>query len=315
LSILGDGLGRENPPWREELDWLLKRVILHDPTVGAIRIGRGFERTPEHKSLYHTGNRTGLPIGNYTSQFFANVYLNPVDQWIKRTLGARFYLRYLDDLVLLHRDKATLDLEAWEKRIDAFLHEELELALNPARRKLATVATGCDFLGYVVRLTHRLVRRRVVANCRREQQTSIKRAICKVMYRSEWRGRSGSRRLTDKLVSSCARGVILEEISHRDEIADVVSGELLFDIRQKLLLEAIGERRHRRFCQVLSFELSEALDFVVRFSPKRSDLGPRNSRSLFSHLCESPRTVAVAALGSHSRCRRSPTPTGVVETE
>jgi hypothetical protein len=52
---------------------------------------------------------TGLPIGNLTSQFFANVYLNELDQFVKHTLKVQHYLRYVDDFVLLHAERAQLE--------------------------------------------------------------------------------------------------------------------------------------------------------------------------------------------------------------
>lgn len=70
---------------REEVRWLIERIVFHDPAEAPVLRGRRdlFRLIPPHKSLFHTGGRTGLPIGNYTSQFFANVYLNPLDQFVK----------------------------------------------------------------------------------------------------------------------------------------------------------------------------------------------------------------------------------------
>ena len=106
----------------------------------------------------------------------------------------------------------------------------------------------------------------------------------------------------------------LEEISHGDEIADAVSRELLFDIRQELFLEAIRERRDRRFCEVLSFELSETLDFVVRFSPKRSDLGREKLPQPLFHTLVKVRELLLQPPSDLTHDIGSPTPTGVVET-
>ena len=106
-----------------------------------------FERLPPHKTLFKTQPGCGLPIGNLTSQFFANVYLDPLDQFVKHQLKARYYLRYCDDLVLLSADQA--QLADWERQIEAFLAERLRLQLNE-RRQLHPVADGIDFLGHVL---------------------------------------------------------------------------------------------------------------------------------------------------------------------
>lgn len=74
-----------------------------------------------------------MPLGNLTSQFFANVYLNEMDYFVKHQLKAKYYIRYVDDLVLLHQSKA--QLEEWKKNIDEFLKERLRLELHPDMRR------------------------------------------------------------------------------------------------------------------------------------------------------------------------------------
>jgi hypothetical protein len=121
----------------------------------------------EMRLLDNAGAYKGLPIGNLTSQFFANVYLNPFDQFVKHTLKCRHYLRYVDDVVLLADNPATL--LAWRGQIADFLRDELQLALK-ALAKPKPVSAGADFLGYVIRPHYRLVRRRVVGNLREKLQ-------------------------------------------------------------------------------------------------------------------------------------------------
>jgi len=74
---------------------------------------------PAHQSLYYTGNRTSLPIGNYNSQFLVNVYLDPLDQFVKHTLRERFYLHHVDDL--LFRSRSPERLRECEVAITQFL--------------------------------------------------------------------------------------------------------------------------------------------------------------------------------------------------
>ncbi len=120
-------------------------------------------RIHAHKRLVHAGAAKGLPIGNLTSQFFANVYLKELDQFIKHTLKCRYYLRYVDDFLLLHASAE--QLREWERRIGDFLEEGLHLRLR-VPSVLKPCASGADFPGYIVRPWYRLVRRRVVGNLR-----------------------------------------------------------------------------------------------------------------------------------------------------
>lgn len=146
--------------------WLAKLLIFHEPTRDCVLRGaarQDFDGLPEHKTLFKAAPRCGLPIGNLTSQFFANVYLDALDQFVKHELGVRHYVRYCDDFVLVREGRAQLADD--ERRIEAFLTGALGLRLN-ARRKLRPVSDGIDFLGYVVRPAYVLVRRRVVGALR-----------------------------------------------------------------------------------------------------------------------------------------------------
>ncbi|PRH82829.1 reverse transcriptase [Arenimonas caeni] len=118
---------------------------------------------PPHKQLENAAPGCGLPIGNLSSQFFANVYLDQLDQFVKHVLKAPRYLRYVDDFVLVHQDR--VQLADWQARIERFLADHLQLRLK-ADVRLKPLEAGIDFLGYVVRPTHTLVRRRVVSHAR-----------------------------------------------------------------------------------------------------------------------------------------------------
>ena len=130
---------------------------------GVIHRGTPAERAlvPPHKRLENAAPGCGLPIGNLSSQFFANVYLDALDQFVKHTLKAKRYLRYVDDFVLVHHDRA--QLEVWRQQIEHFLGKQLRLGLK-ADQRLRPLSTGIDFLGYVVYPTHTRVRRRVIAH-------------------------------------------------------------------------------------------------------------------------------------------------------
>lgn len=143
--------------------WLARQLLTGNPAQGATYQGRpqDLARVPAHKQLGNAPAGKGLPIGNLTSQFFANVYLNELDQFIKHTLKVRHYVRYVDDFVLLHGDPG--QLRQWRQAIADFLHQQWGLALRDAGR-LAPVANGIDFLGYIVRPDYLLVRQRVLGH-------------------------------------------------------------------------------------------------------------------------------------------------------
>lgn len=108
--------------------------------------------------------RKGLPIGNLTSQFFANIYLNGFDHFVKRHLGCRYYIRYVDDFVVLSDDKTFLH-EVKARMVDYLAR--LRLKLHDSKCQIFPVTQGTTFLGYRIFPTHRLLKR---ANVRRFQE-------------------------------------------------------------------------------------------------------------------------------------------------
>ena len=143
---------------------LIRTLVLHDPVCDCrFRKARqeDFLRLPAHKTLFKARPACGLPIGNLTSQFFANVYLDGLDQYVKHHLKARYYVRYCDDFVLLSHNRQ--ELVAWQAAVEVYLKDRWRLHLN-AKQRLRPVADGMDFLGYIVRPNYRLVRRRVVGS-------------------------------------------------------------------------------------------------------------------------------------------------------
>lgn len=108
----------------------------------------------------------GVPIGNFTSQHFGNLYLSDMDHWIKEVLGAKYYYRYCDDLVLLGGDKAML--HAWRQRIDGYLHDRLKLAMKQNWQVFPVAARGLDFLGYRFFHNFTLVRKSIIKAFKRK---------------------------------------------------------------------------------------------------------------------------------------------------
>ena len=97
--------------------------------------------------LYSTEGTTGIPIGNYTSQVFANIYLNELDQYVKHKLKIKQYFRYMDDAICLVKTKK----EAKEKleQIRLFLKNELQLELN-SKTQIFKSKQGVNFCGYKI---------------------------------------------------------------------------------------------------------------------------------------------------------------------
>lgn len=99
-----------------------------------------------------------MPLGNLTSQFFANVYLNELDYFVKHKLRAKYYLRYVDDFIILHKSKE--QLEKWKDEIGLFLKEKLKLEVHPNKSKIIPISRGVDFVGFRNFNHHRLLRKR-----------------------------------------------------------------------------------------------------------------------------------------------------------
>ena len=88
-----------------------------------------------------------MPLGNLTSQFFANIYLNEFDQFVKHNLKVKYYIRYADDFVILSEDKKYL--EDLILKINNFLKNSLKLQMHPDKVFIKTLSSGVDFLGWV----------------------------------------------------------------------------------------------------------------------------------------------------------------------
>ena len=148
--------------WKNEVLWLAKKIIFHDPTSNYIFKGRKETKNliSREKSLLFGGKNTGLPIGNLTSQFFANIYLNELDHFVKDNIGFERYVRYVDDFIILDENKAKLAEVVAE--VSNFLRENLKLCLCKNKTILQPTEKGIDFLGYFIKPTHTLVRQKVV---------------------------------------------------------------------------------------------------------------------------------------------------------
>jgi len=123
--------------------------------------------SPYHRLRRATGQANyekeageGIPIGNLTSQLFANIYLNELDQFVKHKLRIKYYIRYMDDFLILDRSK--IKLHQIKKAIQEFLQDRLILEFHPRKANIFPIEKGIDFLGYQIYDTHRLLRKSTV---------------------------------------------------------------------------------------------------------------------------------------------------------
>ncbi|MCJ8207681.1 RNA-directed DNA polymerase [Pseudomonas sp. RGM2987] len=150
---------RISEPWWLEL---AETILMHDPREDyEVRSpAHLFNRVPQHKRLTAQPAHLGLPIGNLSSQFFANIYLDALDQFAKHQLGAKHYIRYVDDFVFLH--ESPQQLNEWKSQVEAFL-PGLGAKLNPSKTILQPVDRGVDFVGHVIKPWRRTTRKRSLA--------------------------------------------------------------------------------------------------------------------------------------------------------
>lgn len=126
----------------------------------------------------------GIPIGNLTSQLFANVYMNEFDQFMKHDLKVRWYLRYTDDFIVVSDDEAYL--RHLISPIQQFLHTHLRLALHPYKVSIRKYRQGIDFLGYILLPHHRVLRtttkRRIFRKLRQKADACERDVISPVSF-------------------------------------------------------------------------------------------------------------------------------------
>jgi len=144
----------------ENILWLLREIIASNP--------QACPPLPPPDSLHNSKwvgaaqaiGRRGIPIGNLTSQIFANVYLNELDHFVKRVLREKYYIRYMDDFLIFGLDKKHLRED--KERIRMFLRDRLKLEMHPKKAEIFPIDKGIDFLGYVIRGNRRFLRKSTV---------------------------------------------------------------------------------------------------------------------------------------------------------
>jgi len=149
----------QEPFWLD----LTHKILFHDPRQDVDLRGSPelLGLVPPHKSLFNAPADTGLPIGNLSSQFFANVHLDALDQYVKHQLKVRHYVRYVDDFVLL--DESPQRLAAARDAITAWLPQSLGAHVNPRKTILQPIERGVDIVGHIIKPWRRTTRPRTLA--------------------------------------------------------------------------------------------------------------------------------------------------------
>lgn len=169
----------------EPLLCLLEKIINCETTAFGLPAGVDPDACLPEDRLFDVG----MPIGNLTSQMFANVYLNELDQYAKHTLKLRYYIRYMDDVIILHPDKVYLG--AIKNDIEQFLDENLHLQLN-SKTAIRPCSMGIDFVGFRIWSTHRKLKKK-----------TAKKIVARVKFMSSaLKGGEISRETFDRSVAS-----------------------------------------------------------------------------------------------------------------
>ena len=146
---------------------LLEKIINSE----TMKFGLPLGKEPDEVDIADRLEDKGMPIGNLTSQMFANIYLNEVDQYAKHELGLHYYIRYMDDIIILHHDKKYL--AEVKELLRIFLEDNLRLNLND-KTAIRPCSMGIDFVGYRIWSTHRKLKKKTAVKIKRNMKRHIK---------------------------------------------------------------------------------------------------------------------------------------------
>ena len=149
---------------KEEILWLAHVTVMHRPELDCKRRSAPWkwEHLPPNKSLFTNGEGLGLPIGNLSSQLFANFLLNPLDWFLEKDLGFPFHGRYVDDFYVIHESKRRL-LDAVPE-IRRMLRQQCHVELHPDKFYIQHYSKGVKFTGSVVKFNRVYPAKRTVGN-------------------------------------------------------------------------------------------------------------------------------------------------------
>lgn len=144
----------------EDVLWLLEEIIKNDHVPFGLPLGMEPGECPKSNRLYDKG----MPIGNLTSQLLANIYLNELDQFCKHKLRIKYYVRYMDDFIILHHNKKYL--HRLKDDVECFLNNELKLHLNN-KTCIRPISTGVEFVGFRIWPTHKRLKKKTALKMKR----------------------------------------------------------------------------------------------------------------------------------------------------
>lgn len=212
----------------------LKSILRQDPDLHCLKIDiRKFYPTIDHEILKSIirhkikcnstlklldgiidSTDSGIPIGNYLSQHFANIYMNGFDHWVKEIKRIRHYFRYSDDMIFLHKDKVYL--HELRREISSYLKTHLLLDLKSNWQVFPVASRGIDFLGYRFFPGFTLIRKSIATRFKkqarlvRERRITGQKAICSIMSYYGWLKAGNSLNLIKKHVDPGVKTAISE---------------------------------------------------------------------------------------------------------
>ena len=164
LSYFINSKYSDNELQKDWMNWLLKAILYNEPQNNCIRkqSKEKWKVLPKGKSLFECDSKHGLPIGNLTSQIFANVFLTDFDKFVTETLGYEHYGRYVDDFYIFsnNEDKLRADI----KNIETYLMDNLGVTLHPKKRYFQEYKKGLTFIGAKIKPNHIFIGNRTKGN-------------------------------------------------------------------------------------------------------------------------------------------------------
>ncbi len=148
----------------KDLMWLLEIIVNSEDVPFGLPAGMEADQCSDEEKLFDTG----MPIGNLTSQLFANVYLNELDQYVKHNLRIHYYIRYMDDIIILSDNKRYL--HQVKEEIEIFLKEKLALDLNK-KTAIRPISCGIEFVGFRLWPTHRKLKKSGIKKIKKRIKT------------------------------------------------------------------------------------------------------------------------------------------------
>lgn len=150
---------------------LIRQIIHHDPKSNCWIKNPNWklDLVPNHKSLLKNGE-TGLPIGNLSSQLFANIYMNELDQYCKHVLKIKYYIRYVDDILLIGNDCS--ELYTNYLKMKEFVETTLKLEFHPDKLLTNKIENGINFVGYILKPYRKYLRRSTIQNMYKKEKTT-----------------------------------------------------------------------------------------------------------------------------------------------